>query len=301
MLAIRLFLFSLAATALAACGPKLKDLPEASFAPVYAPADKTAATATIRGAYREKEGLVNDSISGAYVAMVDGERPSRNHATDPVPLTPGPHSLTMRYWAVRDSFHLAVPFRLDAKPGASYVVRLEEGNLNVENYLGVDPTYYLYIVDETTDEIVSPKMPHLPQRATEFYVEPAAPDIATIRGTIEHGLDAYSAYVLAIDGRYIHTEPDSIFFDDGRNYEGAVALTPGRHALAIGIRNSNLYNALPVLIDIEPGASYVLRFEHGVKKSGEDKWQTFTVWLENEKTAAIVVPKTDMPIMRLPF
>lgn len=301
MLAIRLFLFSLAATALAACGPKLKDLPETSFAPVYAPADKTAATATIRGAYREKEGLIKDSVSGAYVAMIDGERPSRNYATDPIQIAPGPHSLTARYFRP-ESLYFPIPFRLDAKPGASYVVRLEEGELTVENYLGKGPVHHLYIVEETTGEIVSPKMPHLAEKAEEFYAPPSAPDVATIHGTVtSNGLDRSAAYVLAIDGRYAPVKPSIIFAGSGRDYNATYAVTPGLHALAIGIESGWGFDTYPIMLDAQPGASYVLRFEMGFKKNGEDKWIIFTVWVEDEKSHQVIWPKTDLPAKRLPL
>lgn len=297
MILFRVVVLALVSGGLASCGPKLKDMPVANFATYQVEPKTEVANATIKGTYTEGGGILLKASRGTYVAAADGKVGfKRDRLTGSVPLTPGVHSLSLGYWiGDHDGF---VPARLDAKPGASYVIMEEDGEFTL-NFTDGKISNFLSIVEEKTGEVVVPKTPDLAGDATQTYAEPAGTDTATMRGSVEKGafvLDA--AYVVAIDGFYVPVKRGTFFTTGDPYYETPRRLSPGRHALAIYVTSEDTFGIYPIMFDVTPGAVYVVRFEIGLKRNGDKKWKTFTIWIEDEKTGSIAWPKSDFPMKK---
>lgn len=294
----RIVFFSLIAATLSACGPKLNELPATNFAPYVVDARTVGDTATIKGTYTPNTGVLGIGSEGAYVAAIDGKVAfHRTKRSDPLTLAPGPHALALSYW--QGTLEGFAPAYFDAKPGASYVIKFESGDYL---FFKERRSYSLYVVEEKSGEVVVPKTPDHFQDATERYVEPVGTELASIRGTSDESLlNVDAAFVLAIDNRYVALRPETALTSALPDYSGTFKLTPGLHAIFIGAQLGTGSGIFPVLLDAKPGASYVARYESGLKRHGASKWQTFTVWLEEEKTGAIVVPKTDLAVTKLAF
>lgn len=114
------------------------------------------------------------------------------------------------------------------------------------------------------------------------FTSPAKADSATasVRGELERiSLGNTGTYIYGIDGRMIHPSPPM--------YENPIELAPGAHSLLIGF-NASKYALLPARIDAKAGARYVARFE----QTGAVREELVnTVWIEDEISGEIVVPK----------
>jgi hypothetical protein len=299
-----LFLSMLAAV-LSACVKPASEYPEAALQ-IYEPqsqADTKVASedrATIRGIFRAGTLLGTPDLK-TYVAAIDGKLDLTFETTAPIAIEPGPHALVIGYW--RGSTQSPVAVRLEALPGKNYLVMQEDGELSLDLLRGPSRTNYLYIVDEATGETVVPKTPNQAEVAKEHYIEPTGAGTATIRGTVERrGFnEPYSAYVASVDGKYAPMVPETALSKPQTKYDGAVRLQPGKRAIGIGLQASSGRAVYAVLLDAKEGASYVLRQEFGLKRIENGKWQSFTVWIEEEKSGEIIWPKSDVPMSRLPF
>ncbi|WP_293328270.1 hypothetical protein [Parvibaculum sp.] len=283
----------------AACGPKLEELSPANLN-VY-PVKQVAAKehATIQGSFEDTSVLIWKSSRATYVGAIDGQ--IETSAVDAsIPIAPGPHAVLIGYWV--GAKQIPVPVRLDAEAGKKYIVVEEDGPTTMDNLLDSQKANYLSIVDQATGEAVVPKISDMQSEASSYYVEPTEDDSATIRGSKKTNVDVYRAYVVTVDGKYVKPLPGSFMSAPHPDYEAALRLAPGLHAIGVGFGvNMNQSGAFAYLLDVKPSAHYVVRFDHGVQRIGDQKWWTYTLWLEDEKTGAVVIPKTDLPLQKLPF
>lgn len=184
---------------------------------------------------------------------------------------------------------------LDAKPGASYVVKRSEDKEWLDGLRYDRIRTWLYIEEEKTGEIVVPKIPDVLQSIKGRYQPPSGPDLGTMRGTVnEYGV---SVYPIAVDGQIVKEDREQDLLVTARwEPTKPVALSPGLRAIAIYARGgvtSGRY--LPILLDVKPNASYVAKVDYRVKKSGTTPIYTFTIWIEDGATGEIVMPRTDLP------
>ncbi|MEQ8266407.1 MAG: hypothetical protein RH982_04365 [Parvibaculum sp.] len=291
---------SIAAFGSPGCVKSASEYPEATLQIHDVKLASGADHATIKGTYQEGN-FWSKPTRATFVAAADGKLELTSGYTTPVPIEPGPHSLVVGYW--HGTTRMPVAVRLEAEPGKNYLVLQEDGDLSLDILRGPSRTNYVYIVDEATGEVVVPKTVDLAEMANEYYVEPSGPGTATFRGTVRtEGLfDLYSAYVASVDGKHAPMTPETALEKRRVKYDAAVRLEPGLRAIGIGIRLSTERGLFPILLDVKPGASYVVRLEHGIKRVGTDKWNSATVWVEDEVTGATIVEKTDVPFKRLPF
>lgn len=297
LIRIAAFALPLFATALVSCSTK--NLPPATFAAYDACQNVAANSATITGTHTDE--TADQPESTAYVATIDGKIViARASLISCFPLASGPHSLVVSFWTGNHGADL--PVRLDAKPGASYIIRAERGELKSTNLWDTPRAHYVSIQDQKTGEIALRKTAAEPANNPERYQGPSTASAATIHGTTTLDLlDRYGAYPAAVDGLRISEIPMGPLLPTKPDYEGTIKLAPGLHALAIGLVNIQPSGLYPVMLDAKPGASYVIRFEHGIKRSGDSRWYIFTVWIEDEKSGAIILPKSDLPIGKLLF
>ncbi len=281
----------LAATA--GCAPKLESLPVAEFQPYKPDLTGVAEPATLRGSYSQKPGLVGSATYAVGVFAINGKVAFEDEKLDaPIELKPGPQSLTIGYLVGRRGD--SVPVMLDAKPGGRYVIKRAE-DTNWSDGLKYDRIRtWLYIEDERTGEIVVPKTPDLIQSIEGRYRPPAGADAAAIRGTVhESGL---SVYPIAVDGQIVPEDRAGGMWVSSRwEPTKSVALAPGMRAIAILARTGLDDRYLPVLLDAKPGAAYIVKFDFALKRSGNLRINTHTIWIEDAATGEIVVPKSDLP------
>lgn len=295
----RMFILALVSVGIVSCGPKLKDMQVANFTTYQVEKKGDAPNAAIKGTYTKGGGILLKASRGTYVAAIDGKVGfEKDRRTGSIPLTAGVHSLSLGYWiGAHKGF---VPARLDAKPGASYVIMEEDGELLA--LVEEQRPNFLYIVEEKTGEVVFPKTPDLAAAATRIYSEPSGTDTATVRGSLDKSLFVLNAaQVIAVDGLYVPVKRGTFFTAGDPYYETPRRLSPGRHALAIYVTSEGTFGIYPIMFDVTPGASYVVRFEIGLKRNGDKKWKTFTVWIEDEKTGSIAWPKSDFPMKKQPY
>ncbi len=298
---IRILALSLVAMALTGCA-KLENLQPANFSAYTVDASTLSNPAFIKGTYTEEKGglLSGTLVRETFVLGLDGHTGFlAKHLNTSMPLSPGLHSLTIAYWIGEKRG--SVPVRLDAKPGASYVIKEEDGEKTIKTVLSGFTPNYLYIADEKTGEIVTPKMADLLSAVPDRY-QPPADAAVPIRGTAVRPdiLDVDAVYVRAVDGRFVREQKsDALGGDDYYDYEAQVMLTPGLHALSIGLGAGPFPGLYPILFEAKPGAAYVVKFERGLKRNGTNKWFVYTVWIEDEKTGAVVMPKVDVQSERL--
>jgi len=297
----KLLLGSLLAS-LAACAPRLETLQEATL-PVYEPdTSGEASLATLRGTYEAVEGLLGHGERMTGVFAIDGKTSFHsNRLEDAIPLEPGLHSLTIGYLNSRSEGD-AVPVAFVAEPGASYVIKRERGD-NLLDGLKYDRIRtYLYIEDEKTGKIVVPRTPDIISTIEGRYVPPSGPDVARMRGTEDRSLlVSFYAHLIAVDGEIVREESErTLMTVESYNITEPVALTPGLRALAIAVRGGVGTFYLPILFEAKPKESYVVKYEHGLKRHGSVRIFTSTVWIENEADGSVVFPKTDLPTAYYP-
>lgn len=125
--------------------------------------------------------------------------------------------------------------------------------------------------------------------------QPYAPDLsdvaepATIRGSYEEstgmlGRPSRAVGVFALDGKTA--------FKGG--FETPIPLTPGKHSLTIGYLNGPYGDTIPVMLDARPGANYIVKRAEDRNWADGLRYDRIRTWLyiEEEKTGEIVVPKT---------
>ncbi|MAB14375.1 MAG: hypothetical protein CMI59_10785 [Parvibaculum sp.] len=281
---------------LAACAPKLEDLQNASI-PTYS-VDQTpsADTAYIHGSTAEEEHLLGSTSLATFVAAVDGkliEHTKGAAPTEGTKLTPGTHAVLIGVFGGDD--RTGIPVRLEAEAGKKYVVKADAPKNGIEVlWEASGPPTYLYIADEETGEAVTPLLPRDNTKATELHADATGPDAATIRsnGGYEGMLEYRGAGVITIDNKYTTKSAGNGV------YEVTARLSPGLHAIGIRFRSEYWIGEVPLLLEVKPAASYAVRHAYGVKRIGDKKWSTFTIWIENEKTGEKVIPDVDIPLNR---
>jgi len=296
---IHLLVLSAFAVVMTGCVKPASEYPEANLRIYDTATEHVAGHATIRGTYQEGT-FFGKTSRATFVAAVDGLLEVTPDVTKAIPLAPGPHSLVVGYW--RGNKRMPVAVRLDVKPGAKYIVLQEDGGWTMDNIIDSRFPNFVYILDEATGETVVSKTPDLIDKAQTYYTEPAGENLASIRGTEESGgLDAFSAHVLSIDGVYVPMRQQTLFASLAPDYTASYRIKAGLRAFGIGIRSGGGSAVFPVLLDVTPGASYVVHFEHGMKRIHNDKWTSVTIWIDDEMSGNRIVEKVDIPISRLPF
>lgn len=290
---VRSIVLALFALSLAACAPKLETLPAADFQPYNPDLSGVAEPATLRGSYGDKSALLGTAKYAVGVFAINGKVAFKDLRFDaPIELTPGKQSLTIGY--VIGGYGDTIPVMLDAKPGGRYVIK-RATDTNWSDGLKYDRIRtWLYIEDERTGEIVVPKTPDIIQTIEGRYQPPSGADVATISGTKKSG--SLSVYPIAVDGQVVREDREGgIWLASRWEPTKPVAVAPGISAIAILARSGLSERYLPVLLDAKPGASYVVRFEHGLKRVGESRIYAHTIWIEDAATGEIVIPKADLP------
>lgn len=296
MMKIRSAVLALIAFSLCACAPKLETLPTADFQPYNPDLTEVAEPATIRGSYEESTGALGRPSRSVGVFAIDGKVAfNREGFETPVPLAPGIHSLTIGY--LNGPYGDTIPVVLNAKPGGRYVVKRSEDKDWLDGLRYDRIRTWLYIEEEATGEISVPKTPDILQSIEGRYQPPSDPGVATIRGT-ETGsaLDGLSVYPIAVDGQIVKEDREQDLLVVARwKPTKSVALAPGLRAIAILAKGGMGNRYLPILLDVKPNASYVVKVEHGLKKFGTTRIFAYTIWIEDSVTGETVVPRADIP------
>lgn len=286
------FSLILLALSLVACAPKLETLQTAEFQPYEPNLSGVAEPATIRGSYIENTDILGKTSRAVGVFALDGKTAFKGGFEAPIPLTPGIHSLTIGY--SNSGYGDTIPVVLDAKPGARYVVKRSKDTDWLDGLKYDRIRTWLYIEDEKTGEIAVPKVPDVIQSIEGRYQPPSGPDVGTMRGSVNvHGV---SVYPIAVDGRIVKEDREQDLLLTARwEPTKPVALAPGMRAIAILAKGGASNRYLPILLDVKPNASYVAKADYQLKKFGETRIFTFTIWIEDGVTGEIVVPRTDLP------
>lgn len=265
----------------------------------YTPAPAGPQTATIRGSGDTSGGFWKATLA-SYLISVDGKAVTGGGGLlDPVPVTPGIHSLLVGYRYFGGTKSGRVPLMLDARPGASYVVKFEDRGM--PNFLtdNADVTNkYLYLDDEKTGAVVTDKVTDTVRRNINLYTEPVGEHLSTLQGAkFEELLGTNYCSVMTIDGKYMPSAPGTpLLTVDHPDYDRAFKITPGRHAIAAGIQFGNIAGAYPFMFDVQPGRSYKIGCKIETRTSGSGNLPVVSFWLEDTVTHAFVMPPTDLPI-----
>ncbi|MDO8287799.1 MAG: hypothetical protein Q7T44_01130 [Parvibaculum sp.] len=313
---IRLVALSVLLAPLGAC----KNVDPATLQEAAIPQFKSVATdqnsALIKSGSVESDDGFGVIKGAAYPISVDGQRinpqdyarysisievqsavpvdPARNS----VRITPGTHSILVGYKSLNRYVDGVAAVVLDAKPGITYVV-MGQDRYKPDLLNPMDITHnYLYIVEERTSKVVTDEVTDVPRRNTNTYSEPSGTGLATIRGNTINGSDIKNCYPMAIDGKY--TKWLSGTLADRPDYQRDFKVTPGRHALGIGIAYGLNTTAGENVFDFQPNTTYQIGCETSKKRYDSDSVNVFTVWIENAATKEIVLPKSDLPFRNLP-
>lgn len=190
--------------------------------------------ATIRGDI--KTGFLDTTET--RVVAIDGELLyGRIEPCKRVPLTPGPHSLVIAY----DGRHL--PLRIDARAGASYALLFRDGHPDT-----------VVVTDEKTNEVVAEIPDDGEQTQTPSYVEPSAPDSATVEVDSESHVK-----LLAVDGAFVAPRTAAVRVASGPR---AIAVSSNEF-LGVGGNYTEMtaWTRFPLLLDALPGTTYRIRYE----------------------------------------
>lgn len=280
----RISVLLIAAALIAGCAQGETRRPAHDAAPLSG--DRASITGTER-----KPGLFTTPRE-TFVSAVDGTIVPEDETV--TILRPGSHSIVAGFLFV-DRYQ-AIPFRLEAEAGKRYVVTWDERD---------DPRSDLfYIADLETGQAVTGKSPGLYKNNPERFREPAASaPHATMRGSTTSGfLERDFAHLASVNGLYVQERSGTLF---GPNYDygAAIRLEPGMHALGIGYQVTDNYNnwILPIMFEAEAGRSYVIKFDRTTRELSGKRWRTFSIWIEDEKSGAIVAAPIDIPFQRIVF
>lgn len=246
--------------------------------------------ATISG-MKKKSGFLGTPRE-TFITAVDGALVPEDDA--PVFLAPGIHSLVVAS-LVLDRYE-AVPFRIEALAGARYVIRWDEGR---------EPRWdHIYIEDMDSGQPVSNKVPVVRKNHTERHQQPpSSTSHATMRGSTTAGfLERDFVHLASVNGVFVQ-ETSNTLFGPTYDYTAPVLIEPGLQALGIGYQVTDNYNnwVHPILLEVKPGASYVVKFEHTTRQLADSRWRSFTLWIEDERSGETVMSPVDIPLQRLLF
>jgi hypothetical protein len=297
-----------------------KSLPAADFKVQEAPAPVAVASgqvASIKGTLIQSSGLLFKTYESTYLVAIDGKLGGAGNqdVRTPIPISVGPHSIVIGY--TYPQARGRVPLRLDAQPGASYVIKDEVAKPTWNSY-GRGGGRALYIEDEKTGALVGEKLSEIIEDNTGSYYEPADSDAARfVCGSEDPFFTGYSVCVEAVDGRFVRVEVPhhdlSVTLPAGQHQNSlaqnkaisnppappSVKVSPGLHAFAVGIRTGFMpaIGYLPFMFDAKPNATYIFRFESGTKRDNSDHiYQTLTLWMEDAATHQAVMPKAEFPL-----
>jgi hypothetical protein len=291
-------LFALLAPLGACARVDIKNVPEANLGDTYV-ASTSSQYATIKGSGDTGGTMLNPTMI-AYLVSIDGKNvKGRGAIFDPVQVDPGIHSLLVAYRSIGGTSHGFVPLMLDAKPGAAYIVKEEFQGGFLRLGTAEDVTnQYMYIEDEKTGLAATDKVTDTLRRNTNMYTQSPAKSAATLRGIkMEKLLGSNACFIAAIDGRFMPTVEGQTFLDHDRSDFDAIAkITPGRHAIAVGIDFGNIKGAYPFLLDVTPNASYVIKCDLVDRQIGGKLNASINIVVENETTHTVAVPAIDLPI-----
>lgn len=297
MLFRRLALIGLAALTLAACASSVdpKTLAQATV-PVYSP-DRTALAdaPTIKGVYTRSTGLLGAPASVTYLVAIDGLYFNAREDTVANPVPPGPHAITLG--AQSGQVSARVPAYLDFKPGTSYVVKFEYTGLNINTFNTNGPDLTLWVENEKTGEIVTPKLSTAIYDSKTRYAPPANAG-SSIAGSTDNALfDRYAAFVQMIDGAVVSGDaPASLLEGELPQPEKPIPLAPGSHAISIRVSFALSYTYYPLILDVAPNTHYVVKYAPLKSKlKGNRQVTVMSIWIENAVTHAIVFPPVDIP------
>ena len=283
---------------LAACATQIdpKTLTEATV-PSYTPVRTDSKDeATIKGTYIESTGLLGTPSSLTYLVAIDGRYYDAEEAEDvPNPVPTGQHIVTLAFKTGNRS--VQVPAFVDFKPGGHYVIKREYGDISLNSFNHSIPPDTLWIEDEKTGEIVAPKLSVTVYDSKDRYVPPAGAT-STISGTSKGDLlDKTNAFVQMVDGHIVDGDgAATILENESGRPDYAVPLNPGRHGIAIRLESNLSYGVFPVMFDVKPNTSYVVKFDDPKNKIYRDHLVIVTTfWIEETATGVIALPKIDMP------
>tara|TARA_R110000868_G_scaffold40543_4_gene139801 strand:+ start:10455 stop:11300 length:846 start_codon:yes stop_codon:yes gene_type:complete len=276
-------------------------IPQANLGDAYVISAQTN-LATIKGS-GDTSGTVFSPTMVAYLVSIDGKNiGSSGGILSPVKIEPGIHSLLLSYMSYGGTSHGYAPVMLDAKPGATYIVKEEYRGSPLKNLTqGSDLTHeYLYLEDEATGLAATDKITDSLRANTNYYVQPTLPDAASLHGD-KHDLllGASACFIASVDGKFIPPVAGMTFLDhDQSDFDAVAKISPGRHAIAIGIRFGNAVGAYPFLLDATASNTYVVKCTQVSRKIGTRLVSAISLSVENETTHEMAVPPRDLPIGR---
>lgn len=191
---------------------------------------------------------------------------------------------------------------LDAKPGASYVIKRESGELTINaSFHNKGPGEIFYIEDETTGTLAVGKTSSVIFDNANRYKKPSGSGLSTIGGTKgSRSSSTATAYVQSIDGDFVDGEGPASLLTGGEQprIEYPIPLAPGVHPLGIMLVSHVVTGgSFPILFDAKPDRRYVVKSEAASMKRWNGKMVlSFTFWIEDASSGAIAYPRTDAPI-----
>jgi hypothetical protein len=255
--------------------------------------------ATIKGSGDTSGGFLHETMA-SYLVAVDGKAVGGpGGLLDPVSIAPGVHSLVVAYRAFGGTASGRVPLMLDAEPGASYIVELENrGHRNLLTDNSDVTNNYLYLENEKTGLAATDKVTDTVRRNTNLYTEPAGDHLSTLKGAkYDELLGASYCSVMTIDGKYMPSAPGTPLLTlDHPDYDRAFKISPGRHAIGVDIRFKSIVGAYAFMLDVKPDTPYKMECQVELKKSNGVGVGVLSIWVEDTITNAYVLPPTDLPI-----
>lgn len=276
-------------------------IPQATLGDAYVISSQTN-LATIKGS-GDTSGTMFSPTMVAYLVSIDGKNiASSGGILSPVKIEPGIHSLLLSYMSFGGTSHGFAPVMLDAKPGATYIVKEEYRGSPLKNLTqGSDLTHeYLYLEDEATGLAATDKITDSLRANTNYYVQSTLPDAASLHGD-KHNLllGASACFIASVDGKFIPPVAGMTFLDhDQSDFDAVAKIAPGRHAIAIGIRFGNVVGAYPFLLDAAANNTYVVKCKQVSRKVGTRLTGAISLSVENETTGQVAIPLRDLPIGR---
>ncbi len=252
-------------------------------------------TAFIRGHYIKSTGFLGKPSSLTYLVSIDGQYYDVEYENKFNPVPAGQHMLTIgAHIGMRSA---QVPAYANFKPGGCYVIRWEYGKASLNSFNSNIPPDTLWIEDEKTGEIVTPKLSAIIYDSDNRYIPPSG-TTSTISGSTNGKLlDRIKVFTQMVDGKIVNGDgAATILAGEDPRPDYAVPLTAGRHGLGIKIEYNLVYGSIPVMFDVKPNTSYVVKFEEPQSKLYRNHLvQVIPYWIEEAATGILAFPKTDMP------
>ncbi|MDO8289717.1 MAG: hypothetical protein Q7T44_10910 [Parvibaculum sp.] len=281
---------------LAACAKQIdpKTLSEATVSDYVPPKVVTSDMATIKGVYTQTPDIFGARVSTTFLVAIDGKFHADPDDHSALPVPSGKHMVAIG--VSLESGSAMVPAYVDLKPGRSYVIKYENTGLTLNSINKIGPDKTLWIEDEKSGEIISPKIASNIYDSNNRYIAPAGSTSTITGSTNGELLDKIVAYTQMVDGFVVDGDGRASVMEgeDGRP-EYAVPLAPGRHGLALRVAYGTTYCTFPMMFDVKPKTSYVVRFEEPQDKLSEGHLTSvLPFWIEEASTGVIAYPKVDL-------